>query len=205
MKLVYGKGVNDLPYKTQKYENSKRIWVCPFYDRWTGVLERCYSEAFKIKCPTYQDSLISDRWLKASEFKAWMEDKEWEGKVLDKDILIPGNKIYSSETCTFVPKEINIAFSTNIKNRDRGLPTGIMFLKSEEKYLAQITRYGKVEKLGRSKDFRELLPIYKKAREDHIKDLALKYKDDIEDKVFQILINYEERSGEQYASVYKSG
>ena len=34
---------------------------------------------------------------------------------LDKDIKIEGNKIYSPETCMFIPKEINVVFSHKTK------------------------------------------------------------------------------------------
>ena len=207
MKLVYGKGVNDLPYKVQKYEMidglCKRAWICPYYDRWTGVVERCHSEKFKLRCPTYEDSAISDDWLKASLFKDWMETKDWSNKVLDKDILFPGNKLYSAETCVFVPKEINVAFSTNIKNLNRVLPTGVIYLEKEDKYLAQITTYGKLKKILRSRNLEEVILAYKSARESYIKELAVKHKNNIEQRVFEILMNYEERSGENYANIYK--
>ena len=207
MKLVYGKGVNDLPYKVQKYEMidglCKRVWICPYYDRWTGVVERCHSEKFKLRCLTYEDSAISDDWLKASLFKDWMETKDWSNKVLDKDILFPGNKLYSAETCVFVPKEINVAFSTNVKNLNRDLPTGVIYLEREDKYLAQITTHGKLRKILRSKSLEEVILAYKRARESYIKELAIKHKDDIDQRVFEILMSYEEKSGENYASIHK--
>jgi hypothetical protein len=42
-----------------------------------------------------------------SQFKAWYDENYREGFQLDKDILVPGNKIYSPESCRYVPPYIN--------------------------------------------------------------------------------------------------
>ena len=69
--------------------------------------ERAYSARFKEKYQTYKDVCVCDDWLKFLTFKQWMEQQPWEGMQLDKDIFIQGNKIYSPETCVFVPSRIN--------------------------------------------------------------------------------------------------
>ena len=115
-KLVYGVGINDADYATQikktiGYENGKQkqklIWSCHFYEKWKSMLERCYSERFKIKFPTYKDCTVCEEWLTFSNFKSWMEEQDWQGKELDKDLLVVGNKIYSPQTCCFLTKMIN--------------------------------------------------------------------------------------------------
>ena len=115
-KPVYGVGINDANYKLSIYEqlprtngkrNQKIIWRCPYYIRWCSVLERSYYEKFKEKHPTYKDVTCCEEWLTFSNFKSWMETQDWEGKDLDKDLLVYQNKIYSPETCVFVHSEIN--------------------------------------------------------------------------------------------------
>lgn len=115
-KLVYGVGVNDAGYAVKKNETigyvngklkQKQVWVCPFYRNWIDMLDRCYSEKRQERNRTYKGCTVSDEWLTFSNFKAWMEKHEWEGKQLDKDILIEGNKIYSADTCVFVTQATN--------------------------------------------------------------------------------------------------
>ena len=115
-KLVYGVGVNDLPYKTQVKEEvskngGKRTWksvfTCRYYVAWKNMLKRCYSKKFLERNPNYIGTSVCSEWLHASEFKKWMEQQDWDGKCLDKDIIVPGSRLYSPETCAFVLQATN--------------------------------------------------------------------------------------------------
>ena len=110
-KLVYGVGVNDLPYRTQVWEwvtenGGKRIrklvFLCTYYSSWKHMLKRCYSEKYLESKPSYIGTSVCSEWLSATEFKKWMEQQEWHGKSLDKDIITPRSNLYSPETCAFV-------------------------------------------------------------------------------------------------------
>lgn len=128
-KKVVGVGINDADYITQKREvqpdgSKKIIWICPFYQRWYGLLKRCYGEKELIKHPTYKDCSVCEEWLYFSKFRAWMVDQDWEGKDLDKDLLFEGNKIYSPETCIFLETQVN-RFAI-LRGNDRGFyPLGV--------------------------------------------------------------------------------
>ena len=76
------------------------------------MLERCYSSNYQKRQPTYRGCTVSEEWLTFSNFKAWMERQDWEGKHLDKDLLCEGNKIYSAETCVCVEPLVN-TFTTD--------------------------------------------------------------------------------------------
>ena len=115
-KLVYGVGINDADYVVVKmetigYENGKikqrMVWSCPYYRAWKSMLRRCYSAKLQEKYPTYAGCSVSEEWLTFSVFKSWMEEQDWEGMQLDKDILFNGNKVYSAETCAFVTSVVN--------------------------------------------------------------------------------------------------
>lgn len=101
-KLVCGVGIND-------YEGDVRInrIAMKSYGTWKSMLERCYSiVSYKVR-PTYIDCLVCDEWLLFSNFKQWFDENYIEGFDLDKDILVEGNKVYSPDTCRFVPHYIN--------------------------------------------------------------------------------------------------
>ena len=125
-KLVHGVGINDADYVVQKwgtiYENGKRkrqlVWYCPYYRAWESMLQRCYYSRLQERFPTYKGCSVSQEWLTFSVFKCWMECQDFEGKQLDKDLLLSGNKVYSEETCVFVTRAVNMF--TIDRGNDRG-------------------------------------------------------------------------------------
>jgi hypothetical protein len=74
-----------------------------------------------------------------------MEGQEWQGKQLDKDLLVAGNKIYSPETCRFVSREIN-SFLTDSAATRGSLPIGVCLHKDTGKFAAQIQTSGRGRK-----------------------------------------------------------
>jgi hypothetical protein len=158
-KLVYGVGINDADYIIQKtevvgYENGKRrqrlIWICPYYRKWQSMLRRCYSYNMQSTTnPTYIDCSVCEEWLTFSNFKRWMEKQDWEGKELDKDLLFPGNKLYSPATCVFLSKQINMFITENRCTRGEFL-VGVHWDKVNRKFSATGNRgRGERKKLGR--------------------------------------------------------
>lgn len=143
--LIYGVGVNDADYVTGKWETvgyvngkqkQKLTWYCPFYRTWTSMLARGYSARVKTKYPTYKGVYSCDEWHLFSTFKAWMEDQDWEGKQLDKDILFVGNKIYSPETCVFVSGVVNSFMTEHGAGRGQYM-IGVCWHKPTSKFMAQ--------------------------------------------------------------------
>ena len=115
-RLVCGVGINDADYKVELKRvvgrvNGKPIreidWICPFYYKWRNMLVRGYSRKLKDRHKTYEECYVCEEWLRFSNFKAWMEQQDWEGKQLDKDLLVIGNKLYSPSTCCFVSRQVN--------------------------------------------------------------------------------------------------
>ena len=146
-KLVYGIGINDSRTAVSpKAQNNKRP-VCPFYQKWKGMIERCYSVDSLIKNPTYKDCYVSSGWLLFSNFKNWMVNQDWEGKELDKDIKVVGNKAYGPDTCLFVSKRIN-RLLTDHRAKRGDYPQGVDFKKTENKYRAQCNHNGKRKTIG---------------------------------------------------------
>lgn len=115
-KLVCGVGTNDADYAVTKCETigyvdgkrkQKRVWRCPYYRTWADMLQRCYDVKYQERNPTYAGCTVSGDWHTFSNFKAWMETQDWQGRHLDKDLLFEGNKIYSADTCVFVTQMVN--------------------------------------------------------------------------------------------------
>lgn len=115
-KFVHGIGVNDSTYAVTVKEylghfngkaRQRLIWMCPFYSTWSGMISRCYSKDTLKRSPSYEGCTTCEEWKYFSNFKAWMETQDWEGKQLDKDLLVRGNRLYGPETCIFVTATVN--------------------------------------------------------------------------------------------------
>lgn len=141
-KLVCGVGINNADYFVQKFEtigyiggkrNRKRVWICPYYQTWVDMLARCYSAKLHARNPTYTGCTVSKEWHTFSNFRAWMETQDFEGKHLDKDLLFEENKIYSAETCVFVTPLVN-TFTTERKASQGGWMVGVCWHKQAEKF-----------------------------------------------------------------------
>lgn len=133
MKLLCGVGINDADYKVRIREelpsvNGKRkqkiIWMCPFFQTWRNMIVRAYSKSLHKARKTYCDVTVCSKWLRFSTFKAWMEQQDWEGNQLDKDLLSKGDKIYSPETCVFISIELNSFLSVKT-TKTTDLPVGV--------------------------------------------------------------------------------
>jgi len=144
-KLVYGVGINDADYVTQLFEpivdvcgkkKQKRVWVCPFYEKWKDMLKRAYSEKLKLRRPTYGGITVTKEWHLFSTFKSWMEQQDWEGNQLDKDLLIPGNKVYNQETCVFVSRQVNLFLTDSTAARGE-YKIGVSWNKKNSKFVVR--------------------------------------------------------------------
>ena len=143
-KLVCGVGINDADYVDHKYKTieadgkmkRRLVWICPFYRSWKGMLERCYSEKYQERYPTYIGCTVSEEWKRFSNFRSWMEKQDWEGMQLDKDLLIEGNKVYSADTCVFVTSMVN-TFTLDCGASKGEWMIGVAWHKGASKFMSQ--------------------------------------------------------------------
>jgi hypothetical protein len=158
------------------------------YNTWNSFIERSYDEKYHMRCPSYKDVTVCEEWHNFQNFAQWFYEnynpETMQGWQLDKDILIKGNKIYSPETCCFVPQEINTLFS----KKQNDLPTGVTKVKN--KYRARIHKNGKYKCLGYFNTIKEAFQVYKITKEEWIKEIADKWKNLITEQVYEALINY---------------
>ena len=162
------------------------------YQLWNNMINRCYNEKILSRNPTYKDCHVSEDWRYLSNFKEWCNNQIGFGNEcwhLDKDILVEDSKMYSPETCCFVPQEINVAL-TNNKSVRGSFPQGVIYNSTKTRYRARIQRGDKWESLGTYNTPEEAFYVYKQAKEAYIKEVANKWKDQIDIRVYEALMNW---------------
>ena len=168
------------------------------YGRWTSILGRAYCEKYKNRFPAYRDVTVCKEWHNFQNFAEWYCSQKFSTtKVvggrnyhLDKDLLQKGSKVYSPETCCFIPSEINNLITTN-KSRRGKYPIGVCYHKTAKVFVASINREKGTKNLGRFTNPTEAFQAYKEAKESYIKEVAEIWKDRIDERVYQALLNYE--------------
>lgn len=174
-----------------KYTKSTNGHKNNYYEFWRRMIDRCYAENMYY---TYDDKTVCEDWHCLQNFGKWYDENYYEIKGqdmdLDKDILFKGNKIYSPETCVFVPHDINILINDNKKRRGEYL-IGVSYHNIANKYQARCSFYGKEVHLGLFNTEREAFEKYKLEKEKYIKEVANKYKEQIPQKLYNALLKYE--------------
>lgn len=157
------------------------------YKLWASVICRTYHEYSLNKFPTYRDVEICDEWLCFQNFADWCFNNPFYdlGYCLDKDFLSDSNKVYSPNTCCFIPHEVNTLFLNSDCNKN-GLPTGVT--ERGGKYRAKIGRRGKKSDLGTYDTVEDAYKAYVEAKESYVKEVAYRWKGKIDDRVFKKLM-----------------
>lgn len=170
----------------QNYEISRE------YSLWSGMMKRCYDKRYHIKNPRYKGCTVSEDWHNFQNFAEWLDNHEFskdKGYQVDKDIINQGNKIYSAENCTLVPQEINKLLITRGAKRGKYL-IGASLVKATGKFVSQMSVNGRVERIGLFSTELEAHQAYVIAKEAYVKVTAIEYKDRIEQRVFDALMNW---------------
>ena len=167
------------------------------YGLWKNMLRRCYSDFYKKKYSTYIDCKCSENFKSYEYFYEWCNKQIGfgnEGWQLDKDLLtkggIKGNKVYSEDSCVFIPSEINLLLVKREALRG-GYLIGVYWDKTANAFKAQVCKNkGKQECLGSFTTEIEAFNAYKQAKESFIKEQAEKWKSQIDPRAYNALINY---------------
>ena len=164
------------------------------YEAWRSMIQRCYSMKYQLKQPTYVGCEVCEEWHCFQTFAEWYYNNYYEipdqRMALDKDILFKGNKVYSPDTCMFVPQCINNLFTKCDKHRG-GLPIGVSYHKQHNKYLARCNDGSEQIFLGYYNTLEEAFEAYKQYKEQTIKDIAEEYRNVIPEVLYNAMINYE--------------
>ena len=159
----------------------------PYYNIWISMIERCCCEDKRWKHPAYGGCSICDEWLCYQIFSDWCDKHYYDIKTermhIDKDILVNGNRVYSPDTCCFVPQRINMIFME--KTNKWNLPSGIS-LSYNNKY---ITSYNG-KHLGSFNTLDEAIVTHDAEKRINIKNVANEYKDRIPLYIYEALLNW---------------
>ena len=185
---VYGVGVLGA-----KYPSRVNGVLTREYKLWMDMLRRCYSDGFKKKRPTYEGCEVSDNFKSYEYFYEWCNKQVGfrnSGWHLDKDLLIKGNKVYSENTCVFIPAEINTLLIKCASTRGEHL-IGVYWSKTANAFVAKVNKSkGKREYLGVFNTELEAFNAYKVAKESFVKEQANNWKSQIDERAYEALMNY---------------
>lgn len=170
------------------------------YKIWLSMISRCFKKEYKDKYPTYIDVICCKEWLLYENFYEWVHNQENFSKwlnnnsrwCLDKDILIKGNKIYSSETCCLVPENVNNLFIKGNANRNN-LPIGVSVCGNKYRANYHNPYTNKTKYLGVYSTPKEAFDVYKRNKENVIKQIAKSEYDkgNITEKCYNAMMLYQ--------------
>ena len=164
------------------------------YALWKNMLQRCYSDAYRNKRPTYEGCKVSDNFKRYEYFYEWCQNQVGfgnQGWHLDKDLLTKGNKVYSEDSCIFIPSEINTLLIKRAASRGEHL-IGVYWHSKNKAFVARVNKSkGGSEYLGLFNTEIEAFKAYKTAKEAFIKEQANKWKSQIDPRAYNALMNYE--------------
>jgi hypothetical protein len=180
-----------------KYPSKVNGVITKEYNLWCSMLERCYSDVYKKQKPTYEGCEVSENFKSYEYFYEWCNKQIGFGNDgngnpfhLDKDLLIKGNKVYSEDSCIFIPSEINLVLVKRTALRGEYL-IGVHWSKKDKTFVAQVSKNkGKPEHLGFFNTEIEAFNAYKQTKENYIKELANKWKGKVDPRAYEALMNY---------------
>jgi hypothetical protein len=193
VKNVYDKKIYGVGYFGEgNYKATFNGKPTKMYNTWIQMIHRCYSEKLQKKQPAYIGYSVAEEWFNYQTFAKWYDENfykiEGETMELDKDILGKDSRIYSPETCIFVPKIINTLIK---KRQDRELPTGVIMVNGKYQAHCYNTIEGINEFLGSYNTVEEAFQAYKTFKENVIKRVAESYKSRIPVTLYNALLTYE--------------
>lgn len=161
------------------------------YTTWRGMLERCYGS---MDLKAYKYCIVSEEFLNASYFKDWYNKQvgaHREGFHLDKDILSDDCKVYAEDTCVLVPREVNSFFMKTNNKVMSDYPTGVTYNRdcTIKPFVMKYNNGGDLIESYHDNEWSAFL-AYKQAKENRAKELAEKWRGQIDNRVYEKLINY---------------
>lgn len=180
-------GLGGSCYGDGPFRSRKKGKITVEYQTWSNMINRCYNEKYHATRPKSVGCMVAEEWLNFQNFAAWLTNHDYYnlGYFLDKDLLIPKNRLYSADTCLLLPQEINTLIA-NSEVSDKGLPMGVR--KHKDKFKAVLSMDNKQKHLGCFDDIASAFAVYTKSKEDYAKVVAERWRDRIENRAYEALM-----------------
>lgn len=187
-KLIYGIGYNSKGRHKATISGANTL----AYKTWQNMLRRAYCPKLHAKQPTYVGCSVDEVFHDFQDFGDWFDSHDYShrGYQLDKDLLLPNNKVYAPDRCVFVPRQLNTLLLDRRAARGQ-YPQGVSLHKPSSKFIVQMGLNGKNQHLGYFDCPQEAYNAYKKAKEAYVKEKALEWQDRIASDVFDALMQWE--------------
>lgn len=178
IKNPYAKTVCGVGWIGDEFENVNEMKE---YRLWLSMIQRCYGK--RESCYVNNGIEVCEEWKGYPNFSKWCRKQKgfyrdkWD---LDKDLLIPGNKIYGPEFCCFLPRTINRTLI--LYSSDLGLSKGISLTKNGDWRI----NYYKIDSTHRSgkyfKILEDAIDFYNKNRFNLLRFIYKSEKDYLSDR-----------------------
>ena len=138
------------------------------------MLRRCYDAKLQVRFPSYVGCSVHDDWHSYSAFKLWFDKSYVDGYHLDKDILFPGNMVYSEKTCLFVPQWLNSFVTESTASRGQYM-IGVFLKKQTRKFASSCSNplTKKAEHIGYFDSEQEAHNKWKERKLQHVENLRV--------------------------------
>ena len=162
----------------EEFENIKNTHA---YKTWVSILAR------EGKIARYKEVGISDEWKHFSNFKKFHDTNYHEGFVIDKDLLSGQySKIYSAETCAYIPPSLNVLIRERSKERK-----SFKYDELEKCYSFQYSVGGYTRPyIVKAKTLEDICEKYAIYRCTRVMAIYQEYWDKLSDRVKKALVTY---------------
>jgi hypothetical protein len=160
--------------------------ISPFHKTWQNMINRCHNPTYNDKYKSYSDCSVIEGWYDFRNFREWCEHTHpYNTEVkfeLDKDMRLQGNRVYSPETCMWIPKKLNQYINevkgassvTGVKGVSPAMRSGEGVTDGVYEVRCADGKGGRVF-LGHVNSIEEGSLIYKNYKEGRLKFLAEEY------------------------------
>ena len=163
------------------YKRGDKTMHTPAYEAWTSRLQLCYGNTnFAHR---YKDIgvYVCEEWLCFQNFAEWFYKQiklYGKGGVVDKDLLHLGSKVYSPQTCCYIPQCINVMF-----RRSSGKNTGV-YPNQSGKWYVSIGGKKSRKRYGTYSTENDAVDAYRREKITLVQNTAVEFQDKIDPALF---------------------